>query len=168
MAFDPSGKVIASACFDGLCKIYSSNLSAKTEEGSFHDTEEAVGPFKDVDTFGEELISFRCKYWLNSVAWSPSGSSICYASHDGTLNFADVSKVTKKGDVFKYLNKGLPFKTGIYINEDTFIAGGYDRTPFLFSREGGEWKLKKVMDEGYSHFKDFTVEGGEKNSALFF
>mmetsp|Transcript_12607 Transcript_12607/g.12660 ORF Transcript_12607/g.12660 Transcript_12607/m.12660 type:complete len:228 (+) Transcript_12607:18-701(+) len=78
--FSPNGRVIASVSFDGTCKILSAYMKDVDEE-------ETKTPFGDVTTFGECLAKFKCQFWLNHVTWSPSGDSICYASHDGTLNF---------------------------------------------------------------------------------
>lgn len=80
--FSPNGKVIAAVSFDGTCKI----LSACYTEIST-DREESKTPFGEVTTFGDCLVKFHCQFWLNHVTWSPSGNSICYCSHDGTLNF---------------------------------------------------------------------------------
>ena len=48
----------------------------------------------------------------------------------------------------------LPFTRGIYIDENTYVAGGFDKVPVLFKREG-KWETKKgqranfkVLDEG--------------------
>ncbi len=78
--FSPNGKVIASVSFDGTCKI----LSACIQDV---DTEETKTPFGDVTDFGTCLAKYKCQFWLNHVTWAPSGNSICYCSHDGTLNF---------------------------------------------------------------------------------
>lgn len=67
--FSPNGKVIASASFDGTCKI----LSACFKDT---DPEESKTSFGNVESFGECLIEFKCQFWLNHVTWSPSGDSI--------------------------------------------------------------------------------------------
>ncbi len=102
--FDPSARVIAAASFDGTCKILSAYNSSV-------DPTEVDGPFAGVDDFGAEVAVFKCQFWLNHVTWDPSGLGICYCSHDGTLQFADLSS-GKKGKVTKYLHKGLPFVKG--------------------------------------------------------
>ena len=59
-SFDPTARVIAAASFDGTCKVLSAFKASV-------DTEEAKGPFGDVDSFGVELAVFKCQFWLNSV-----------------------------------------------------------------------------------------------------
>ena len=67
----------------------------------------------------------------------------------------------------KYLHKGLPFVKGQFIDADTYIAGGYDKAPFLFKRTAGGWELVKCLDDGFANFKDFSVKEGD-DSAKFF
>ena len=83
------------------------------------------GPFGKITSFGECLIKLSSIGWVNSVAFSPSGSSICYASkyssincfvaHDCELNFVDVSKAAEKvkAKPEKVFYKGNPFLKGI-------------------------------------------------------
>jgi len=65
--------------------------------------------------------------------------------------------------VSKYTHKGLPFSKGKFIDEDTFLAVGYDKAPFLFTKSGEEWALDKVLDEGFNSFKDFSATKGSTN-----
>jgi actin related protein 2/3 complex, subunit 1A/1B len=157
--FSPNGRVIASASFDGTCKI----LSAVVKDV---DTEESKSAFGTVEDFGECLIEYKCMFWLNNVTWSPSGSAICYCSHDGTLNFCDLTG-GEKGKITKYTHKGLPFSKGRFIDEDSFLAVGYDKAPFLFTKDGDEWKQSKILDPGFESFRDYSVESGSKNNQFF-
>ena len=153
--FSPNGKVIASASLDGTCKI----LSAVVADV---DTEESKLDFGDVEDFGECLVEYKCEFWLNHVTWSPSGSAICYCSHDGTLNFCDLTG-GQKGKISKYTHKGLPFSKGIFVDDETFLAVGYDKAPFLFKKDGDHWTQSKVLDPGYESFREYSVERGSKN-----
>lgn len=97
------------------------------------------------------------------MTWAPSGDSICYCSHDGTLNFCDLTG-GEKGRIFKYTHDGLPFSKGRFIDENTFVAVGYDKAPFLFVKgNGGDWALSKVLDSGFDTFRDFVIKKGDKD-----
>ncbi len=37
----------------------------------------------------------------------------------------------------------LPFTKGSYIDENTYVAGGFDKVPVVFKKEGGKWEAKK-------------------------
>jgi len=153
--FSPNGKVIASVSFDGTCKIISAVLQDV-------DTEESKTSFGETSTFGDCLIKYKCQFWLNHVTWSPSGNMICYSSHDGTLNFWDVSG-GEKGKISKYTHKGLPFSKGKFIDDDKFLAVGYDKAPFLFVKDGDNWTWDKVLDKGFDNFREYSSKKGSNN-----
>ena len=68
--FDPlSGRVIASASLDGTVQI----TSAYKEE---LDTDSA-GPFGQVTSYGDTLLSVSSNGWINHLAFSPSSSTLC-------------------------------------------------------------------------------------------
>lgn len=87
MRFDPlSSRVVASASLDGTVQITS----------VFQDDldKDSAGPFGNVTSFGETLVSITCNAWANFVSFSPSGKSIAFGTHDCELNFADISNCT--------------------------------------------------------------------------
>ncbi len=76
--FDPlSSRVVASASIDGTVCI-SSAFDPDLDSNS------TSGPFGSVTTNYKEsqetIFKFRCSEWVNSVSFSPSGNTICYAS----------------------------------------------------------------------------------------
>lgn len=34
----------------------------------------------------------------------------------------------------------LPFSKGVFVDEETFVAGGFDKVPVLYKKSGGKWK----------------------------
>lgn len=44
------------------------------------------------------------------------------------------------------------------MNEDTFVAVGYDKAPFVFKRDGDDWTYSKVLDKGFEEFKDYSKD----------
>jgi hypothetical protein len=63
----------------------------------------------------------------------------------------------------------LPLTKGIFADENTFIAGGFDKVPFIFKRSEGAWKYVESLDAGMKRKKDFSIgKNDEKNSQLFF
>ena len=66
----------------------------------------------------------------------------------------DVSKAASKvkGKPDKILYKGNPFLTGLFTNETTFIACGFDKTPFLFKKDAtkGDWSFVSHLDAGFA------------------
>lgn len=143
--FDPlSGRVVASASTDGKCYL----TSCYDQET---DASHTSGPFGQVTSFGETLLSFTVIGWVNTVSFSPDSTTLSYSTHDCEINFVDISKAgsgSSKEKPDKVLYKGNPFLCGQFINSTTYIGCGYDKVPFLFKKNGSSWAFVKYLDEG--------------------
>jgi len=136
----PAGKVVASAGLDGNCVI-TSNV-CKLDEN------ETAGPFGSVTEHGQKLMEFHCNGWINYVAFSPAAATVCFVSHDCELNFADTSQGKDSTEKSKLFHGGNPHVNCIFVNEDTLVACGYDKAPFVYKRAGGVWTEEKCLDAG--------------------
>lgn len=83
-------------------------------------------------------------------------------AHDCELNFVDVSKAAQKvkEKPEKVFYRGNPFLNGIFLNETTFIACGFDKIPFLFKKSGNTWNFEKHLDEGANQVKEAQIAKG--------
>ena len=92
--FDPgSGRALASASADGTIVI----TSAYKPE--IDDQDAGSGPFAGVvDEIGTILFKMKTNCWNNTLAFSPSGSTLAFASHDCEMHFAEFTSdsVTSK------------------------------------------------------------------------
>ena len=80
--------------------------------------------------------------WVNAVAWSPSGSTLAFATQASFLHV-----VTAGPTVQALRHKELPFLSLAFTDEATIVAGGFDMTPTLFTRGWtGTWGFDKVAD----------------------
>jgi len=57
----------------------------------------------------------------------------------------------------KIFYKGNPFLQGIFVNDSTFIACGFDKVPFLFKSKGQSWEFVKFLDDGLSKVKEAQI-----------
>lgn len=94
---------------------------------------------------------------------------ITFLAHDCELNFVDISKaalkVKEKPD--KVFYKGNPFLTGVFTNNTTFIACGYDKVPFLFKKGSkGSWEFEKILDDGITKEKEAQIGKGSFEASL--
>jgi WD40 repeat protein len=81
--FDPgSGRVVASASADGKVIITSCYDSEIDNDGT--------GPFAGVtNEENETLFTFKSNVWNNTLAWSPSSTTLAFASHDCEMHFIE-------------------------------------------------------------------------------
>ena len=146
VCFDISGRAIASCSLDGQVFIHScfdENL----------DKDSTQGPFGSVTSYGDKLVKLKSSAWANFVTFSPSCKQICYGTQDCELNFADVSEAAGGKSKVKPERVNLrtnPHITGMFLTEDTFVAAGFDKVPYLYKMEGKEWKQVKTLDDGVS------------------
>jgi actin related protein 2/3 complex subunit 1A/1B len=103
--------------------------------------------------FSAVLAEFVCAdgAWIHDVAFSPSGDSIGWVSHDSTLHVAKFGKRGRSGqsmvaaatgleyELTRLKTRFLPFLSLIWIDECRIVAAGHDGAPMLFSLQGSEW-----------------------------
>jgi actin related protein 2/3 complex subunit 1A/1B len=154
--FDPmSSRVICSASLDGTVQITSSYYEEL-------DAASSAGPFGNVTSYGENLVTITCNGWINSLSFSPSGKALCYVTHDCELNFLDVTEIAsgnKKPKSEKLLHTGNPHMSCVYLAEDKLIATGFDKVPILYKNEGGSWKNIKTLDDGILKERATKISG---------
>jgi len=123
---------------------------------------DGTGPFAGVtDEGGEILFKFKSNCWNNTLAFSPTGQTLAFASHDCEMHFveftpecvASKSKPSSK----KVSYKGNPILNGVFINENTYIGCGYDNAPLTFKKEGDKWEYKGSLDEGFTQSKTSKI-----------
>jgi WD40 repeat protein len=165
--FDPqSGRVVASGSVDG--KVYITSCFNPDIDAS-----QTKGPFGNVSTYGETLVSFNAIGWVNFVSFSSCASVLSYSTHDCEINFVDVSKSGSaeagKEKPEKVLYKGNPFLCGEFLNATTYVACGFDKVPFLFKKSGSGWQFVKYLDEGINKEKQAQIaKGSFEESQVFF
>ena len=152
--FDPgSGRALASASADGTVVI----TSAYKPE--IDDQDPGSGPFAGVvDEIGTILFKMKTNCWNNTLAFSPSGSTLAFASHDCEMHFAEftpdsVASKTKPQSK-RVVYNGNPILTGSFISENTYIGCGYDNVPLAFKKQGdGSWQFTGSLDPGFGKTK---------------
>lgn len=164
--FDPgSGRVCASASADGMVMITSAYDPEIDTDGE--------GPFAGVTAeAGEILFKFKSSCWNNTCAFSPSGQTLAFASHDCEMHFIEftpeiVSSLAKPASK-KVIYKGKPILNGCFIREDAYIGCGFDNAPMLFKLEGGNWVFKGSIDPGYGQTRSSSIgQSSFERTALF-
>jgi len=118
--------------------------------------EDAQNPWgSKTGQFGNCLVEYNANGWVHSVSWSPSGNTLVYVAHDSTICFADPAS----GNIQTVSLTTLPFRSVLFVSEDTVVAAGHDCNPMLFSNKGGSWQYVKNLDEAGG------TQSGPKTSA---
>ena len=149
-AFHPkSAQLLACGSTDFKCRIYGTFASDVDGDTVYK------GPFARAVEFGDMYAEMPCGGWINSVAWSPSGTSIAYAGQDSSVSIADLSACASGAEpsVQTIRFKHLPFNVLIFISESQLLAAGHDMMPFLVTKKANSWVLGESIDKAATTVK---------------
>jgi len=151
----PNNALIATACSDFKCRIFSAYLKGV-------DKAEPATPFGAKLTFGELFAEIDSSLgWVQACRWSPNGNLLAFVGQDSTLCVANIVSGTPVVDVVKF--RDLPFRDLLWINDGSLVAVGHDCTPVLFQNKGG-WQFVKKLDTGSGGGAESS--GPQKSSAF--
>lgn len=139
-AFHPkNGQLLATGSTDFKCRVFST-FAADVDGNAVN-----AGPFGNPLEFGEAYVELTSLGWVNAVAWSPSGSTLCYSGHDSTIHFATFSA---SGPVVRSIKlRDMPLNKLLFVTEKAVLGGGHDFNPLLFVNGSGEWSFNRRLDQ---------------------
>lgn len=112
------------------------------------DKEQDNGPFEgkleDAPEFGDLMIEFPTKGWVESVVWSPSGKRLAFASHNSVLSVVDFSGEDVDQQILKL--DILPLRDITFVSETRILGVGYNFEPYVFDDDGEEWTMTGSID----------------------
>ncbi len=144
VAWSPNSIYLATASTDGKCRIvdaYIRNLDTPAALTAFETPWSGNKP-----EFGQILAEFdTAGSWVNTVAWSPNGKTVAFTGHGSTLHFVEMG--TTLSEVQSLAFRDLPFLASAFIDDDTFVAAGWDNNPAIFLRNSeGVFEFKTFAD----------------------
>ena len=84
------------------------------------------------------MFRLKTNVWNNTLSWSPSGSTLAYASHDCEMHFSyfteEMVATKTKPQSKRVVYNGNPVMTGNFISENTYIGCGFDNVPLIFKK----------------------------------
>jgi len=142
VAWHPGNIFLAAGSSDFKVRVYAAQVKGIDKKP------QGTTAFKLSSTFGECLAEFDSNSaWVHGVAFSPSGNTLAYVSHDSSVTFVDTSNAEENKNIQVIKGSSLPFKTLLFFDDNRLIAGGYDCNPYLYSQSSGSWSLTKKLDD---------------------
>ncbi|CAG8703292.1 3161_t:CDS:2, partial [Acaulospora morrowiae] len=134
----PNNVLLAAGCADFKARVFSAYIKGVDQKPS-------PTPWGDKLPFNTVCGEFSNGGggWIHSVAFSPSGDSLAITGHDSQITIINAGA---EEQVIRI--SGLPYLSLLWVAENQFIAAGHDCAPVLFEKQGGHWKLSKVIDTG--------------------
>jgi len=142
-AFHPTnGQILATGGCDFKCRIFSTFTSDVDVNGV------NCAPFSSPQEFGEVYAEYACMGWVNAVAWTPSGNTLCFAGHDSAIHFVNFAHGPEHAanSVQCIRFAALPLTSLIFVSESHLFAGGYDFNPIVFSFDGNGWQFERYVE----------------------
>lgn len=131
MQWHPSTPVVATACTDFKCRIFSAYL--KNVDGKAVST-----PWGDNPKFGTLFYEVESPGWVRNVAFSPAGDTLAFCSHNATVSFVDVVSGTAPQVVRL---SDLPLTNLIFLPDGSMVGIGHCVDPLLFARTASGWAV---------------------------
>jgi len=139
LAWCVNNKFIVTGSTDKKCRIHSAYTPHidSSEDDGFGDL------WPQQHEFGACLATFdQANAWVNSVAWSPNGTSIAFAGHGGTLHYVELAGM----DVKTLCTKFLPYSTIKFLSDDAIVGGGWDMNPGIYIVSNGALEFVALAD----------------------
>jgi actin related protein 2/3 complex, subunit 1A/1B len=163
LAFHPTNsQLLAVGSSDFKCKVFSTFTSDVDTAGVL------CAPFASPLEFGDIYAEMSCLGWVNAVAWSPSGHTLCYAGQDSSIhfvNFAEDGSPLVQSLRFSH----LPITSLLYTSERAVMAGGFDFNPLIFgySDRSGSWEFNRLLEVRKAEAATVATGGVAAARALF-
>lgn len=163
-AFHPhNGQLLATGSADFKARVFSTFDSSV-------DSAPDAGVFGSPLEFGEAYCELNALGWVNAVAWSPSGTSLCFAGHDSSLHIATFGASVAGGvtahQVIRF--RDLPLTCVSFLSERSVVGAGHDYNPLVFAASAaGEWSFLDKFEKKKEEEKKETAGGFAASRALF-
>jgi len=135
VAWHPSCPIVATACTDYKCRVYSAYL--KNVDGK-----EVSTPWGDNPKFGTLFHEIESLGWVRNVAFSPAGDAFAFCSHNSTVTFVDVvgggQQTVRMSD--------LPLTNLVFLPDGNVVGVGHSYDPILFARTASGWQIAGKLE----------------------
>jgi len=170
LAWHPNNVLFATASSDSKVRVFSGWIKGL-------DDKPGPTPFGNKLPFSELLAEYECHGWVHNVAWSASGTRLCFVAHDSTITIVDATN-GPQSNVQVIKTPFLPLSDCLFLSETSVVAVGHDCSPLLFSCGGdGKWAFTTRVEQkkeasaqkqsgtaaAFALFKNKVEVGADKN-----
>ncbi len=143
VAWHPNSVLLASGSADAKARVMSAFIKAV-------DQKPATNPWGERVPFNTVCGEFQNDSggWVHDVAFSPSGDLLAFVSHDSSVTVVYPSAPDEPPRAVITVNSSmLPFRTLVWLDEESLAAAGHDCHPVVYKGSESGWKLAKMVDD---------------------
>ncbi|CAF1127248.1 unnamed protein product, partial [Didymodactylos carnosus] len=137
----PNNQLVAVGNCDYRCRIYSAYIDTV-------DSKLETSSWGKISGAGELLHEFQTESgWIHDVAFSPSGESLAWVSHNSIISVVTASNTSR---ITMEMTSYLPFRCIIFISENTLVTGGHEFSPLIYKydeQNGTIQYVRKLVQE---------------------
>ncbi|KAI5290871.1 hypothetical protein KEM54_000191, partial [Ascosphaera aggregata] len=158
LSWHPNDVLLAAGSTDSHCRVFSAYIKGVDQRPPPSTWGERL-PFNTV--CGEFLNP--AAGWIHSCAFSPSGDSLAFTSHDSSITVVYPSAPDQPPRAMLNIStRLLPFTTMIWNGENEIIAAGHECEPYRFQGSEAGWDIVGPVDAN----KGQGVTSAREESAL--
>ncbi|GMH92632.1 hypothetical protein TL16_g12403, partial [Triparma laevis f. inornata] len=139
VSWHPNSQMLATGSSDFKCRIF----SAFVRDLDLHQDSLNFQP----KAFGEECWDCGAYGWVDSVSWSPNGSTLGFTGHDSSVQFVDFTTEGESATPQSIRFRELPIDTGLFLSEKCYVGCGHDMNPLLFCKGASGWEFVRKLEE---------------------
>jgi len=142
VSWHPNSVLLAAGSTDGHARVLSSFIKGVDERPE----PSAWGERLPFNTVCGEFLN-NTAGWVHSVAFSPSGNALAFASHDSTLTVVYPSGPEQPPSaILSVSTQVLPLMSLVWSTESEIIAAGYNCEAFRFQGSEQGWQLAGSLE----------------------
>ncbi|KAI5306572.1 hypothetical protein KEM56_000228 [Ascosphaera pollenicola] len=142
LSWHPNDVLLAAGSTDSHCRVFSSYIKGVDQRPP----PSAWGERLPFNTVCGEFLN-PAAGWIHDCAFSPSGDSLAFTSHDSSITVVYPSAPEQPPRAMINIStRLLPFTSMIWNGENEIIAAGYDCEPYRFQGSEAGWQVVGPID----------------------
>lgn len=117
-------------------------------------------PWGENPKFGTLIYSMESLGWVRNVAFSPTGETLAFCSHNATVSFADVVSGAAPQVVRM---RELPLTHLLFLPDGSLVGAGHSYDPILFTRTDAGWQMAGVISGTHAEKKQGGAFANARN-----
>lgn len=151
VAWSPCNTYIITGSSDRKCRIFSVNMNKSSSTTTTAVQQPYIyNTIFQSSTFGDIVYEFDGGSWINSVDWSPDGTSCAYATQSSRITFINLTsnELIQSSCKSPIQLPSLPYLSIVYLSSTQLIGAGFNMNIDLYTCDNStrSWSYTRSID----------------------